>query len=82
MNKFPRLLINLIPVFIFLAIVYSSVGSSSIFNATQINFFDNPSSSNIMGFGSAEQNILCIAFLFLLFLMFRSATEKSRPALK
>lgn len=82
MNRFPKLLLNLIPVFIFLAIVYFSTGSSSAFNDTAMNLFDNPNSSGIMGFGSAEQKILGIAFLFLFFMMFRSAFEKSVPVLK
>ncbi len=76
MNKFPRLILNLIPVFIFLAIVYFSTGSVGSFNQTHLGLFDSPSASNISGFGTFELKIFGTAFLFLLFLMIQSSFEK------
>lgn len=80
MNKFYRLLLNLIPVFFFLAIVYFSTGSMGSFNQTNLGLFDSPSASSISGFGTFEQKIFGTALLFLLFLMIRSSFEKKPTA--
>ena len=80
MNKFPRLLLNLAPVLIFLAIVYFSTGSLGTFNETNLSFFDSPSSSSISGFGSFDQKLFGMALMFLLFLMIRSGFEKKSTA--